>query len=77
MAACLSLDMFNRLFLGPGLPVGPLVRQSIVNIHHGEYPRGQWDLFSFQAERVAGAIPFLVVTKGDIQSLSLEHNRFK
>jgi len=52
---------------GPGGPVGPVGAQRIVHVRHGEDARGQRDLLSLQATRVARAVPLLVVAVGDVQ----------
>ncbi len=59
--------MLQSLLARPGRAVGALARQGVEHINHGEDAGRQRDLFALQAAWVAGAVPFLMVSVGDVQ----------
>ncbi len=63
----LFLDIFQNFFVFPARPVWTVGAQRIPNVHNREYARRQRDLFTFQAARVARAVPFFMVAVGDVQ----------
>src|SRR5712691_12457200 len=67
MASGLLADVFDRLRVRPAAAVGTFGDQGIINIHHREDAGRQWNLPALQAARVAAAVPFLVMTVGDIE----------
>src|SRR5664280_916497 len=67
MLAGLFANMIKSIFLGPGFPVRPVTGERIVNVHYSKNTRRYGDLRTPQSTRVACAIPFFMVTIGDVE----------
>ncbi len=61
MLSALFTDVLQAIRFGPGLSIGTVAGQRIPHINNGEYSGRQWDLLTFQALWITGAIPFLMV----------------
>ena len=66
MFSALLANVLQCIRFAPGLSVGTVAGQRIPHINDGEYSGRQWDLLALQALWITGAIPFLVMTIGDI-----------
>src|SRR6266542_3070579 len=67
MFAGLFAYVLHRFLLTPGWTIGTVRRQGIPHVYDGKYPCGERYLFAFQSARIAGPIPFFVVTEGNIK----------
>jgi hypothetical protein len=68
----LAVDLDERGLLGLGGAVRAVVRQRVVRVGEHEDPGGEGDAGSHQAERIAAAVPALVVRHDDVAGEAAE-----
>src|SRR5258707_15110741 len=78
--AGVGLDRREPTLGAPGLFVGPLGGQRVVDVRDGHDPRGERDVLALLLVRVAGAVPPLVVLPShrtaDREELRVAEHRF-
>jgi hypothetical protein len=67
--AGLLTDVVQRTLPRPAFSVGTVRDQCVVNVCHGEDAGGQGNFLPLQAAGIARAVPFLVMTVGNIQGI--------
>ena len=67
MSAAASFDMLKYFFFRPAFAIRPVGTKGIPDINQSEITRCQWKLITLQFVRIAGTIPFFVVTVWNLE----------
>ena len=60
-------DVMQNVLGRPTLTIGPVGEKGIPHVDNGENARRERDLFAFETQRIAAAIPFFVMRVGNIE----------
>jgi len=66
MRSAAAFDFSQSLIDPPGILVRPLLEESVIDVADGTDAADQRNLFTFEADRVAAAVPSLVVRPCDV-----------